>query len=71
MSRKVTIEEDEPYIVDEDEFEEQGETVAICQCGLSSNSPFCDGSHQKCADEKDGVVYEYDDDGSRHVVSDS
>jgi len=70
MARKVTHDEDGPYIVDEEEFEQQGGTIAICQCGLSSNQPFCDGSHQSCADEDDGVVYEYDDDGERHVVSD-
>lgn len=22
-----------------------GETVYICQCGLTQNAPFCDGSH--------------------------
>ncbi|RBI58375.1 CDGSH iron-sulfur domain-containing protein [halophilic archaeon] len=70
MPRKVTTDEDEPYIVDEEEFEEQGGTVVICQCGLSSNKPFCDGSHQNCVDESEEVVYEYDNDGDRHVVSD-
>lgn len=69
MPRKVTTDKDEPYIVDEEEFEEQGGTVAICQCGLSSNKPFCDGTHQNCADESEEVVYEYDNDGNRHVVS--
>lgn len=24
----------------------KGDTVYICQCGLTSNPPFCDGSHQ-------------------------
>ena len=69
MARKIIHEEDGPYIVDEDEFEEQGGNIAICQCGLSSNKPFCDGSHQGTADEEDGVVYEYKD-GERSVVDD-
>lgn len=71
MAREVTHEEDGPYIVDEAELEDQGGNVAICQCGLSATKPFCDGSHQTCADEEDGVVYKYendDDDGDRHVV---
>jgi CDGSH-type Zn-finger protein len=56
MGREVTHEADGPYVVDEAEFEEQGGTVAVCQCGLSGNGPYCDGSHRSCADEDDGVV---------------
>ncbi len=26
---------------------EEGRTYAWCACGLSSNQPYCDGSHQK------------------------
>lgn len=73
MARNVTQEEQGPYIVDDEELESQGGTVAICQCGLSDNKPHCDGSHQATADEEDGVVYEYVDDsadGERTVVSD-
>ena len=69
MARKIIKEEKGPYIVDEEEFEEQGGNIAICQCGLSDNKPFCDGSHQATADEEDDVVYEYDD-GERRVVDD-
>lgn len=73
MARKVTHDEQGPYVVGEDELEEQGGTVAFCQCGLSANKPHCDGSHQVTADEDDGVVYTYendDDEGERTVVSD-
>lgn len=60
MAREIVHEADGPYIVDEEELEEQGGNVAICQCGLSSNKPFCDGSHQATGDEEDGVVYRYE-----------
>jgi CDGSH-type Zn-finger protein len=73
MARKITHDEEGPYVIDEDELEEQGGTVAVCQCGLSANKPHCDGSHHAVSDEDDGVVYEYsddDDEGERTVVSD-
>ncbi len=70
MTRKVTQDGTEPYVIDEDELDEQGGAIYICQCGLSDNKPYCDGSHQATADEEDGVVYEYDADGDRSVVSD-
>jgi CDGSH-type Zn-finger protein len=69
--REVTHEKQGPYLIDEEEFEEQGEMAAICQCGLSGNKPYCDGSHNATSDEEDGVVYKYendDDENERHVV---
>jgi CDGSH-type Zn-finger protein len=70
MAREVIHTADEPYKIDEEEFEEQDKDIAICQCGLSSNFPHCDGSHRAVADEDEGVVYRYDEDGEREVISD-
>lgn len=68
MARNVTHEEHGPYLIDDEEFTEQGGTAAVCQCGLSDDQPYCDGSHNDTTDEDEGVVYEYDDDGERAVV---
>jgi CDGSH iron-sulfur domain-containing protein 3 len=55
MARLVRHEEMGPY-----EIPEGTELpVWICGCGLSKNKPFCDGTHQKCRDEKQGETYSY------------
>lgn len=50
------------------EIKPSDKSVWICMCGLSQNQPFCDGSHKKILDEKEGVVYRYNDDGTRQEV---
>jgi CDGSH-type Zn-finger protein len=70
MAREITHTAEGPLVIDEETLEEQG-TVAVCQCGLSANQPYCDGSHTVTAEEEDGVVYRYkgdDDEGERWVV---
>ncbi|GIW63949.1 MAG: hypothetical protein KatS3mg091_751 [Patescibacteria group bacterium] len=40
----------------------------ICQCGLSANFPFCNGTHHKIQDEPDNEVFEYDQHLNRKKV---
>ncbi|MBV8055596.1 MAG: CDGSH iron-sulfur domain-containing protein [Deltaproteobacteria bacterium] len=55
MARLVKHEEMGPY-----EIPEGTELpVWVCGCGLSKNKPFCDGSHQKCRDERQDDTYSY------------
>lgn len=72
MAREITHDAEGPLVIDEEELEEQGGTVAVCQCGLSANQPYCDGSHAATAEEEDGKLYKYendDDEGERTVVN--
>lgn len=71
MTRLVRHDANEPRILDPSDVDEEKGDVAVCQCGLSEKFPFCDGSHRATFEEggeEDGVLYVYDEDGTRRVV---
>jgi len=71
MAREVTHEAQGPKPLTEDDFGDDG-AVYICQCGLSGDDVFCDGSHNATAEEADGVRYKYendDADGDRREIA--
>ena len=58
-------------VFDEDgtEIELTRRTIAICRCGRSRIHPFCDGTHKKTLDEKEGTLCWYDADVVRHELT--
>lgn len=63
MAREVTHTEISPRIIDEEDIDEEKGDIAICQCGLSAEYPFCDGSHRATTDEDPETTYRYERDG--------
>ncbi len=59
MARLVNHIRKAPYKVEKD-----GATVYICGCGLSTNPPYCTGTHKKIQDEPEEVFF-YDLDLNR------
>ncbi|MDG5819508.1 CDGSH iron-sulfur domain-containing protein [Natronococcus sp. A-GB7] len=68
MTRLVELEANGPRKLDPSDIDDEKGDVAVCQCGLSAEFPFCDGSHRQTADEEEGATYVYDDDGERSTV---
>lgn len=68
MAREVTHDAEGPVQIDEADLNEQGGTAYICQCGLSDDKPYCDGSHNDVADEAEGTVYKYDGTDRREIA---
>ncbi len=56
MARLVICTENKPL-----KLKVNGETIAICQCGLSKKRPYCDGSHRRIKNEEEGKLYIYDE----------
>jgi CDGSH iron-sulfur domain-containing protein 3 len=63
MARIVVKTEHGPYILKPEDAK-----AHICMCGLSKNQPFCDNSHTKTLDEKDGKTYVYNEKGEREEM---
>lgn len=63
MARQVRKDANAPM-----EIKVGNESKWICMCGLSSNQPFCDGSHKKTAGEESGKIYIYNKNGTRTEI---
>ncbi len=71
MVREVTHDAKGPAPITDADLAERDGTAFVCQCGLSDDKPYCDGSHNNVGDEEEGVLYKYegdDDEQPRHVV---
>jgi CDGSH-type Zn-finger protein len=66
MGRLVEHDATGPRRLDESDIDPDKGDIAVCQCGLSEEYPFCDGTHRATEDEDDDTCYRYEngDDGS-------
>lgn len=67
MAREVRHTATSPLRIDEDDIDDEKGDIAICLCGLSSNYPFCDGSHRATHDEASDAVYRYESGKRREI----
>lgn len=71
MSRLIEHDATGPRKLDASDLHPEKGDIAICQCGLSAEYPFCDGSHRATSDEDADTLYRYendDDTGDRRIV---
>ncbi|MFA9503594.1 CDGSH iron-sulfur domain-containing protein [Natrinema thermotolerans] len=67
MTRLVELEANGPRKLEPEDIDDEKGDVAVCQCGLSDDFPFCDGSHRRTRDEDEGTTYVYEDGERREV----
>lgn len=60
MARVVVHEDTGPLKLSEEDLDADKGNIAVCQCGLSDEYPFCDGTHRQTRDETTGLLYQYD-----------
>ncbi len=72
MARVVVHEDTGPLKLTEADLDAEKGNIAVCQCGLSDDYPFCDGTHRQTHDEADELLYQYDADDptTRKLVTD-
>ncbi|MFP4591434.1 MAG: CDGSH iron-sulfur domain-containing protein [Halobacteriales archaeon] len=70
MARLVRHDATGPRKLDASDVDPEKGNIALCQCGLSAEYPFCDGTHRVTWDEDADTLYRYEGDaeGLRHVV---
>ncbi|MFC7139989.1 CDGSH iron-sulfur domain-containing protein [Halosimplex aquaticum] len=62
MSRLVELDATGPRKLDESDLDPEKGDIAVCQCGLSEEFPFCDGSHSCTETEDADTCYRYVED---------
>lgn len=59
MGRLVEHDATGPRRLDESDIDPEKGDIAVCQCGLSGEYPFCDGTHRETGSEDDDTCYRY------------
>ena len=68
MTRDVALDAEGPRYLDAGDIDDEKGDIAVCQCGLSDEFTFCDGSHRQTGGEEAGL-YRYVDGERRRVAS--
>lgn len=59
MGRLVEHDASGPRKLDESDIDPDEGDIAVCQCGLSGEYPFCDGTHRQARTEETDTCYRY------------